>query len=1749
MPDIGLSAAVAPLGNFAITTDTFLSGGLRVVASEAERNLIPTLRRKIGMVAYQVSTNTWHQLIGDPSLWNLTGSLTNADWRPLDFGAPRSYVYRPYDTALSGSPGVYSDFQALYNEFSRSLAAAPFDTRYIMIDPMSTASIINIDIPTVPSGSAQTWDFFDCAEIIGIPRTTQISGSAVVNEQRVVIGGDPRFSGVKALRNLQFANSQGIGSLTFVGGTVGASGSRSNRLDLENCYFGSAASSAYIILLGSGSSYLNAKNCVFGPGVTPTIGVSGTNLTIIADDCTFDTKSLGTIGTTSLQNPLSVQYATQTTIKLRGSTTYLSQSNYRGTITLEYPTTARIGVQDDGSFVMINGMRPLVRDLNFIGAGVTATYNSLNDLYDITIPGATGSSGIAVRDEGSSVLTAATTLNFVGAGVTATNGGGSTAIITIPGGSSSIAVSVFGTPYTTNLTSLYFTGQGLSGTNIGGGQVAIDVPSSSVAFFNSSSVVGVGSVLDIFGAGVHPYWDTTITGARYGISGTIEIVQSGSFLGTVEQIEVAGGGVSASYDSNLRRVTLAFDSGAALETQYTGSAVGTHSRLNFSGSGVQVVDDPGNARTNVIIPGMAILDEGTFVTASTPALNFIGSALSASNDPINNRVNVTLNLPSSSSIVVFDEGVSVSTRPRINFIGDQVTAVDNPSQNRVDVTITTPTGSTIAVQDEGTLVGSRAIVNFIGTGVTAIDDSGNSRINVTIPGLEVIDEGTSLAANPSKLRFTGAGVTATYNGGADRIDVSIPGAQIAVQDEGAAVATVSTINFTGPGVTASYDSLNNRVNVDVQTGSGSAALSFYDEGVFVNSRGAINFTGASVTVTDDVPNSRIEVAINAAGASQLAGDTGAARAARHHGNLPSYIEPASPGWSSEINEQPGRSPKVFIHQGITFYVSNNVQSNVVTLSAFLPDGIYNHNLVNILTASTCDVTDLFVYSDKFNNGGSFVDRQFAVVTTVSGVYIANAFIGNYSNTADFIATHYGLSTFDLASGSGGRVTVVDNPVAKYVWVTNPSSNELAWFESPYFINYGVSDPGLGEPVVCLTQASIYGLIMATSSSLYKVPVNGSGLGTPVLLGSLSNISDVKFDGQRLVVTRNGQIILVDPSSGATIGARSNALIYSGSRVAITAQGYYVVSVNDISALVLDHNLNQVSRVSTEITTGSYFSGEFDGWTLQEVAVSEPGHLVLVGQSRYQPPDVQYGNSFSYQWGMGITDASGSFGYPHVWNGNGTFNDSDNTAFVNAPYGYDVRLRRIFFSNDVIGPSGDPALYLDLILTGAYDYSGPASASFLQDDTAGIHYYEQAVDIYVPGDQYWFVTLRHNPVTSSISGFVYDTRWAFGGQIVANLADGNNVTTLPYTINNTFTAGQPIVMGDAEVKLTVNNVFNGTDTIEVRVKKNGTTVATGSFVESAGDVTVNIPSFNVEAVLNDVFSVEIENATNPGSSADYTLVYERLFWTGNSAALGNFYFYNSNRSITNVEFKYTPITASASGTYDLEVYVNNALHHTYSFVEGPAGQTSVIDYAPPAPMTLSFLDLVAFKIVAHNAEPWTITWDGPGSPTYTFSAAVTSSLPLTTQNWVLTSNAPQLETERFTYVHRMRFGSPSQGAGQFLGIDNNGYVNVVAPPSTAPTTNTYSTDFLSGIPFSDRVYLNTIAAAAPFTLLLPYGYSLSPGVRMYFKDIQGNASVNSVTVDPDTGQTIEGSPTGFVINTDWGDRTVEWNGAEWIYVNN
>lgn len=86
-------------------------------------------------------------------------------------------------------------------------------------------------------------------------------------------------------------------------------------------------------------------------------------------------------------------------------------------------TAFRLVLKDDGS-ALANGYQVTPSSFNFVGAGVTATFDTVTKELTVNVTGGGGGgSAIAVKDEGTLLTSGVTEFNFVGALVAASNAG------------------------------------------------------------------------------------------------------------------------------------------------------------------------------------------------------------------------------------------------------------------------------------------------------------------------------------------------------------------------------------------------------------------------------------------------------------------------------------------------------------------------------------------------------------------------------------------------------------------------------------------------------------------------------------------------------------------------------------------------------------------------------------------------------------------------------------------------------------------------------------------------------------------------------------------------------------------------------------------------------------------------------------------------------------------------------------------------------------------------------------------------------------------------------------------------------------------------------------------------------------------------------------------------------------------------------------------------------------------------------
>ena len=177
---------------------------------------------------------------------------------------------------------------------------------------------------------------------------------------------------------------------------------------------------------------------------------------------------IGSSGTPTIESPGNLNLnannvAISTNVSIGGTLTVTGNISVGGTLTYEDVTnidsigiiTARSGIKVTGGELAVGN------NIKLGNAGVITATSFSGDGSSLT--GISGSGGITVQDEGSTLSTQATTLNFVGAGVVA-SGNGSTKTITISGGggSSTPADDDIQVVYTVSGSGVYnFTGNGV----------------------------------------------------------------------------------------------------------------------------------------------------------------------------------------------------------------------------------------------------------------------------------------------------------------------------------------------------------------------------------------------------------------------------------------------------------------------------------------------------------------------------------------------------------------------------------------------------------------------------------------------------------------------------------------------------------------------------------------------------------------------------------------------------------------------------------------------------------------------------------------------------------------------------------------------------------------------------------------------------------------------------------------------------------------------------------------------------------------------------------------------------------------------------------------------------------------------------------------------------------------------------------------------------------------------------------------
>jgi len=200
------------------------------------------------------------------------------------------------------------------------------------------------------------------------------------------------------------------------------------------------------------------------------------------------------------------------------------------------------------------------------------------------------------------------------------------------------------------------------------------------------------------------------------------------------------GGQTRSWDEAIRNIfNDLLTAGGSLGVYDEGILAGSRAKLNFIGAGVVAVDNPGQLRVDVTIPGFTgvqVKEEGSSLGTTFTAFNFIGGIVTAS-DAGGGVANISV--LGTNGMVVKDEGSTVTGGPHtaMNFAGAGVTASDAGGGVAL---ITIPQGAP-TIQEEGVALagGPHSTLNFIGTAVTAAD-AGGGVANITVLGVTALPE-------------------------------------------------------------------------------------------------------------------------------------------------------------------------------------------------------------------------------------------------------------------------------------------------------------------------------------------------------------------------------------------------------------------------------------------------------------------------------------------------------------------------------------------------------------------------------------------------------------------------------------------------------------------------------------------------------------------------------------------------------------------------------------------------------------------------------------------------------------------------------------------------------------------------------------------------------------------------------------------------------------------------------------------------
>ena len=534
--------------------------------------------------------------------------------------------------------------------------------------------------------------------------------------------------------------------------------------------------------------------------------------------------------------------------------------------------TSGVTVQEEGTSLSTAGTT-----LNFVGSGVTAS--GTGSTKTITVSGGE----ITVQDEGSALSTAASTLNFVGSGVVA-SGTGSTKTITISGSGSSQSAAYKEYLYVASGSQSTFTGADANG----------DTLAYTAGFLN----------VYLNGVKLRPSTDFTAS------NGTSVVLVNAASANDVLQIEtfvqVLGFGDSSlselSGDGSTTAFTIAADPNHENNTQvYVDGVYQEKGTYSVSGTTLTFSAAPPNGSSIEVVIGNrnVSIDDATGLTVN-------------GDTDLNGTLNVSghLSLDGSANELRFYEGS--------NYVGFEAPSL---SANQIWVLPTADGSSGQALKTDGSgnlswgTAGDNAFANIAVSGQTTVSADSTSDTLTLVAGT-----GITLATNASSDEIT---ITNSSTGGNSFGNIAVSGQTTVAADS--ATDTLTLVGSDGISITTTAAS-------DTVTIAGTSSVTPFSTDLFTTANSSTTAFTLSTT-----PPSEDNLIVFVEGVYQ---------------NKNSY---SVSGTTLTLDSAPLSGAEVVVHQ-----IGNGITGQAMTVDEFTGDG---STAAYTLSINPISENNTFVYID------------------------------------------------------------------------------------------------------------------------------------------------------------------------------------------------------------------------------------------------------------------------------------------------------------------------------------------------------------------------------------------------------------------------------------------------------------------------------------------------------------------------------------------------------------------------------------------------------------------------------------------------------------------------------------------------------------------------------------------------------------------------------------------------------------------